>query len=379
MPLVDPMTGMPIGDPTPSANTIGGQFGMDALGNGGLTNQDMPLAYDMLSSLPSATATMGWNVSRVQQTIMGGGRGGAQAARGIRQTASPAAWRRLARGANIDPSIRNAGVTGKGVYSPFNFLSSTGNFAYRNAHRAPGVGPKVAEAMGARDGELAFSPGTVGRIGTMNKIGSISEKNLLSRTGNIVSAIEDMNPGSTIGRSVAGRTGAELSGTLQGGLLNTITSKYSGQAAGFIRGAEMYGKPGYQAFAAEANNPYVRRGVESAAKFMAERGGSIGGKFLASGAISGAARAAGPIGWILLAKDLATMGGKLAGAGMNLAIDAGKSVQGSISKPTFGMGFKDNTVTATSRQRGVMAIQNSRLNMRSVLGSEAAFMHARFG
>lgn len=59
--------------------------------------------------------------------------------------------------------------------------------------------------------------------------------------------------------------------------------------------------------------------------------------------------------------------------------DAAKSFKGDMARPMFGSGFKDNTVAATSRQRGVTAIQNSRLNARSVLGSEAAPLHAHFG
>jgi hypothetical protein len=54
-------------------------------------------------------------------------------------------------------------------------------------------------------------------------------------------------------------------------------------------------------------------------------------------------------------------------------------MQGSMNKPLFGAGFKDNEVAATSRSRGVMAIQNSRLNARSSLGSEGAMMAAHFG
>lgn len=71
--------------------------------------------------------------------------------------------------------------------------------------------------------------------------------------------------------------------------------------------------------------------------------------------------------------------GKVAVGGMNFAKDAIKSMQGSINKPMFGTGFKDNEVAATSRSRGVMAIQNSRLNARSLLGSEAGMMAAHFG
>ena len=71
--------------------------------------------------------------------------------------------------------------------------------------------------------------------------------------------------------------------------------------------------------------------------------------------------------------------GKIAVAGQNFAKDAVKSMQGSINKPIFGAGFVDNEVSASSRARGVMAIQNSRLNARSLLGSEAAMMAAHFG
>lgn len=61
------------------------------------------------------------------------------------------------------------------------------------------------------------------------------------------------------------------------------------------------------------------------------------------------------------------------------AREAAKSFKGQIEKPVFGMGFVDNEVAATSRSRGVMAIQNSRLNARSVLGAEAGALHAHFG
>jgi hypothetical protein len=80
-----------------------------------------------------------------------------------------------------------------------------------------------------------------------------------------------------------------------------------------------------------------------------------------------------------LVYDLGQMGGELVKSGVNLAKDAVKSMRGSINKPMFGMGYKDNEIAATSRSRGVMAIQNSRLNARSMLGSEAGMMAAHFG
>lgn len=77
--------------------------------------------------------------------------------------------------------------------------------------------------------------------------------------------------------------------------------------------------------------------------------------------------------------DLGKMGGEIIKSGINLAKDAGKSLKGDIAKPLFGMGYKDTEAAATSRARGVMAIQNSQLNARSALGNEGALMAAHFG
>lgn len=94
------------------------------------------------------------------------------------------------------------------------------------------------------------------------------------------------------------------------------------------------------------------------------------------------AKVAGPlniVGTAAVVYDL----GKMAATGVvsagNFAKEAVKSMQGSMRKPLFGMGYQDNEVAATSRSRGVMAIQNSRLNARSMLGSEASMMAAHFG
>ena len=77
--------------------------------------------------------------------------------------------------------------------------------------------------------------------------------------------------------------------------------------------------------------------------------------------------------------DLGQMAGEVVKSGINLAKDANKSLQGSIAKPSFGMGYKDTEAAATSRSRGVQAIQNSRLNARSALGTEGAMMAAHYG
>jgi len=142
------------------------------------------------------------------------------------------------------------------------------------------------------------------------------------------------------------------------------------------------------------------KGGKYAGNFMARTFGgakmmTMAGQYLQSGgsrtvatkfAAMGATRAIGglmtPINFLAMGQLVYDIGkgfGKIASRGVNFAKDAMKSMQGSINKPMFGTGFKDNEVAATSRSRGVMAIQNSRLNARSLLGSEAAMMAAHFG
>lgn len=130
----------------------------------------------------------------------------------------------------------------------------------------------------------------------------------------------------------------------------------------------------------------ARGGVEmlKVAGQYAKSGGSrvAAAKFGGMGAARIGGAALGPLNVLAtgqLMYDLAKGAGKIAVKGMNFGKDAVKSMQGTIGKPMFGSGFKDNEVAATSRSRGVMAIQNSRLNARSLLGSEASMLSAHFG
>ena len=116
-----------------------------------------------------------------------------------------------------------------------------------------------------------------------------------------------------------------------------------------------------------------RKGVFEAASTKA------GAKVLATRAIGMALPGINLVMMASLVYDLGQMAGEVIKSGINLAKDANKSLQGSINKPLFGMGYKDTEAAATSRARGVMAIQNSRLNARSMLGSEAAMMAAHYG
>jgi hypothetical protein len=132
----------------------------------------------------------------------------------------------------------------------------------------------------------------------------------------------------------------------------------------------------------------VREGAESVAKKAAVRAGAglaakVGVRVGATFASGPAAPVVGALMAAWTAYDIAKIGMTLGKAGVqgvaNTARDSIKSFKGSIEKPIFGMGYKDTEVAMTSRARGVAAIQNSRLNARSMLGSEAGMMASHFG
>lgn len=79
--------------------------------------------------------------------------------------------------------------------------------------------------------------------------------------------------------------------------------------------------------------------------------------------------------WASMAYDLTK---SLVPASAKFATDAYKSYKG-WGSASFGGGYKTHEAAVTSRSRGVAAIQNSRLNARSVLGSEAGGMASYYG
>ena len=115
---------------------------------------------------------------------------------------------------------------------------------------------------------------------------------------------------------------------------------------------------------------FARKDYKMAGKLAGQYAGTLGPL---------AGKALGAFGTASMVYDIGKGVGKMMMGGVNFGKDALKSMQGSMNKPLFGAGFKDNEVAATSRSRGVMAIQNSRLNARSMLGSEGSMMAAHFG
>jgi hypothetical protein len=116
-------------------------------------------------------------------------------------------------------------------------------------------------------------------------------------------------------------------------------------------------------------------GEEALAKFGAKAGLEVGGALAARTALN-FIPIVNTVMWAMTAYDLTRM---FVPNTAKFAIDSARSYQGWGSRGTFGSPYKTNEASLTSRSRGVSAIQNSRLNARSILGSEAGGMHAYFG
>ncbi len=406
--LVDPSTGLPI-DTGPDPSTLGGEALTGAAERAGYSVDDVPFLYDIASTLPGVSTTTMWNVNRVSNTIVKGGKSTRAAAgmgnsftQGPLQTLSPRNFNKLTRPGNIDPQT-------KGMYSPFGAMAGIGNKAVQVAAKSSMGRSALNKMNGGRQMDPrvdAFSRGTFGRVAAMQRMGSLSDKQFTARSGNINNAIKELGGRPpTIIRPTGGVAGGYGSlvpkmsdadamlarrGASRGALGSTIRGTYSGQMAGFVQGAQearLAGQAGSRVgmghFLGNAGNGSFRAGASrgiaafdgTAGSKLAQRTASIVGS---KGAALGM-RAAGPIGTILLARDLAMMGGKIVGTVGRTMIEAGHNLAAPLNSSPLDGVYKDNAVAATSRQRGVMAIQSSRLNARSVLGNEAAAMSRHFG
>lgn len=397
--IVDPETGMPV-----DANTVAGSAGIAALE---ATGTDIPLGVDLLSSLPAAHHTVMWNMSRTANTMTKGGRRGLKnrlgvgqyKGRGIRQTFSPFGVRRLGSVENIDP------LPGSRTYTPFNFMSRTGNkLAARASRGSTRAGRYVAGHLGpaGQSGEW-FSAGTFGRVAAMGRIYGSSDKALTKMSSSVMEAFRTLNPNqysqafvrNTFSNIPTGGYGGmaqramkvsstpiNLAGRNELGQMVGLSMRgsISQKAAGYIH-ASVMNKAGVGVADATSLAVQGSNFSKGAAKFAShlEAGGVRGLAARSARFAPGVARAAGPVGYVLLARDLAVMSGKVVSHAAQTAIEAGGSIKGSLDKPIMGMGYRDNMVASTSRARGVQAIQNSRLNMRSALGNEAGAIHAAWG
>jgi len=245
-----------------------------------------------------------------------------------------------------------------------------------NIARLTNVKPTLAPGLMGPPSPVA-SVGSVGRLrGLSNSQGGIFTRSMTESLGTA------MNPSQFVGTNAYKR----LEGVLGRAFANTgnttaVSEMLSGAGTSFNnlgRFGDRVARPGALGkFLPKQSNIRVmakmadEAGDKAAARILRGELMKRGGAF--------ALRSASIVGNVALVYDLGKLAGKGVMAAGNFAKDAVKSMQGSMNKPLFGMGYRDNEVAATSRARGVAAIQNSRLNARSMLGSEAGMMAAHFG
>lgn len=367
---------------------------------------------------------------RAGQFLGGGRRSGYLAARAERLAAGEksAGFLRSARLNNVTMRPRAIGryhslsVLGEGSYTPFGGAGMIGK-------HIPGMG-KALEAQGivAGEGEKLFGPGAMSfltagmkadkvemRLAKKVAKGSALTGGLESKLGNVdksISALAKMNNPALTESFIADAMMTGKAGVRGNLLASSVSGRGSQFASGYVRGALGYGdqaglsevalkgaKLAKQHMVSALGEGLVgREGAviagEAGAKAILEKGafktlgkegvmkalGSKAGlKVLGTRAAMLAVPGLNVLATASLMYDLGKMGGEVIKSGINLAKDSVKSLRGDINKPLFGMGYKDTEAAATSRSRGVMAIQNSQLNARSVLGNEGALMAAHFG
>ena len=212
----------------------------------------------------------------------------------------------------------------------------------------PGSLFDTAATLGGRGAEML---GTRGFNKVAETFAKAMESSKMGFTGGAMSSLDDFAHATKSAMTIATRTSGYTDDAIN--LLRSNNPVAIRRAAGRL---------GMDALA--------RREFGTAAKMAGQYAGTLGPT---------AGKVFGAFGVASMTYDIGKGVGKMIMGGGNFGKDALKSMQGTINRPLFGAGFKDNEVAATSRSRGVMAIQNSRLNARSALGSEGSMMAAHFG
>jgi hypothetical protein len=241
---------------------------------------------------------------------------------------------------------KEALTVGERRYMTMMGVNATKSRSFMNAILTPGGGAEMRTAMGTA-GTKAFGITNIAMTETAEKMI----------------------------RPLAGALGKDAR------LLNIALSRGNGMGAGFASSmADDVVKARMGTIATEIMDKGIVKslGVKGSALAIKHGGARVGM------AVAGSAALAAVPGLNLIfaadmAYQLAKLGGLAVKAGINFGKDGMKSMQGNMNSGMFGAGYKDDEVRATSRARGVAAIQNSRLNARSLLGSEGAMMASHFG
>lgn len=384
---------------------------------------------DTMALLPSASSQAGFFAQRASNTILKGGRkvnwrgipfeAGDYAKRTHQSFFNPYSWGRYPHvemySANYyawgKPSNFVGGATARGAEAAVKGpITPFGTAQFINAAHRTFTGVETPLITPGYSGILT-STGSMGKgFGTKSATVALREgeaSNIMEflRQGRARPYIADIltESSTTVDRklltqamlasgegSVTGTMGGFISGSMAGGgEMNPTVAKFATEH--FTKGFNVAAKwsddvaGGVKTAYGRAVGELGAEGVGNLAKGKIL--GSVLGKSAALklGSMAPAASAvAGPIGMVMFAYDMAKLVtgiymNTVVKPALNLTRDAMHSYMGTAAKPVMGMGFRDTEATATMRQRGVMAIQNSRLNARSMLGNEAGMAYSHFG
>lgn len=266
---------------------------------------------------------------------------------------------------------------------------------------------KLAQSLRAKEllgpgGELV-SPGFYSRVSAAGRLGWMSDKKaarpktatsvarFLQGAGYSGQAVQEamgsrMSAGGALamsgGGSISGRIGGFYAGAGTGVGGQVLRESGRGAHIGFAKSSRMM-----QGVGLTPGAQYTARQMAQAGFQTAKQAGTWGARAAAVG--KGTALAGARIGGLAipgvnilmtawLVHDLAKLGVKGVGHGIKTAGEAVQSLEGDLRTGIMDKGFTDTQATMTSRARGVQAIQNSRLNARSILGNEAGAMASHF-
>lgn len=383
---------------------------------------------EVIANQPTTGQLLGYTGMRGARTIrLGGFSEGADlnygAVRGfVSNNLNPRSWFRLKSNDYFNSSRKYPGTNlfgkpkEKTAYTPFNIAQQLNEYIPKGVNwlsdtkagkkLAPDAEKGMGKAFEFLKTDNLIDTGAFSRIGAMGqlrwgaKVNPEGMSKFFGATGNPVSqeAIAGM---SNIGRAqavgmsmegaVTGRLGGYLSASLGRGNIQGIAGVAKSEG-GLASEAALKGAAKYAEHIAPLAEKMVSKGlIEEGGKIGIKAGLSeLSGLGIKEGATAGMALVGGelavgladiwnPIGWVLTAASIAQIGTAAVGAGAKLTAQAYASQMKGLNRPLYGGVFKDTEASATSRQRGVMAIQNSRLNARSILGNEASGMYAHFG
>lgn len=361
-----------------------------------------PYAMRAIGGMPGMLQGMAATTQRGANTIMSGG------------WADRRARRRFFRGAAWDPEIgtirgsiannnllfprtwsryASQGMFFEDKYSPVGGLANTVNWAGRKAAERGMLGEK----LGWLGTDNFIEGGLLSQISAAERLGSSSIKpsqmkwfgNYLDQataSGRLATGYSTAELADPVMRrrlaymSIGGR-GGQFIGGYAAGARDLAMPAMEGTA--FARGLNLSqrGLRGIGITEAEAAGKIgIRRGIQALGGVAGEQAGKRlamegAGALAARGALAGA-KFLPVIGWMWTAYDIAKA---VVPRAPEFAADVYRSYTGWGNRRMFGAPFQTNEAAITTRQRGVMAIQNSRMNARSVIGAEAGGIHAYFG